>query len=160
MMGVMSVGKTYLGEQLAQRLGWDYFEGDSAHPDANKEKMRRGEPLNDEDRFGWLNVLATNISAWNTTNHKVVMTCSALKKKYRDQLRVAPVQFIYLHAPKKTLEDRAKNRAHEYMNPKLIVSQLETLEPPKEDEPDVISISSDQLSDKILNKLIRQLSVD
>lgn len=155
LMGTMSTGKTFFGEQLAQKLNWPFYEADRFHPASNKEKMRAGIPLTDADRQPWLAAIAAEIKKLHTKNKPAIFTCSALKKKYRDTLRVAPVLFIHLHAPKETLEHRARTRQHEYMHPNLIQSQLDTLEFPGPDETDVISINTDDPAEQVLEKILQ-----
>lgn len=165
LIGTMSTGKTFFGEQLSAKLGWPFFEADRFHPPANKEKMRAGIPLTDEDRQPWLEAIAAEIKKLHAENKSAIFTCSALKKKYRDILRGAfnlaeasgeggPLLFLHLYAPKTTLEHRAATRQHEYMHPNLIQSQLDTLEFPGPDEPDVISINTNNPAEQVLEKIV------
>lgn len=155
LIGTMSTGKTFFGEQLAQKLGWPFYEADHFHSIRNKEKMRSGIPLTDEDRQPWLEAIAAEIKKLRAESKSAIFMCSALKKKYRDTLREGgPLLFIHLYAPKNTLEQRAKTRQHEYMNPNLIQSQLTTLEFPGPDEPDVVSINTDAPAEEVLEKIL------
>src|SRR5437660_1200712 len=97
--GVAGAGKTTIGQLLAKELGWKFLEGDDFHPQANIDKMRSGEPLTDEDREPWLERLRDLIKRSLAANENAVLACSALKKKYRDLLRVnADVKFVFLRA--------------------------------------------------------------
>lgn len=154
LMGTMSTGKTFFGEQLAEKLNWPFYEADRFHPASNKEKMRAGIPLTDEDRQPWLEAIAAEIKKVHAENTSAIFTCSALKKKYRDTLRVAPILFIHLYAPKNTLEQRARTRQHEFMNPNLVQAQLTTLEFPGPDETDVTSINTDAPAEQVLEKIL------
>lgn len=151
-MGTMSSGKTFFGEKVASTLGWEFVEADQFHPAANKEKMRAGIPLTDNDRWPWLDAMAAHIKNLSEQGKSAIVTCSALKKIYREKLRVAPIRFIHLYAPKHVLEKRARDRQHEFMNPNLIQSQLNTLEAPTA-EADVISINTDGEASEVEQKI-------
>jgi len=132
-MGVSGCGKSTVGELLAKRLGVDFIEGDLFHPKENVAKMASGQPLNDQDRFGWLHTLADQIKDACSNNKSVVMSCSALKESYRDILRsgAKDVWFVHLFASLEVLSDRVNTRSHQYMPASLLSSQLATLEPPQ-----------------------------
>jgi gluconokinase len=135
-MGVSGSGKSTLGEALAQALGWDFQEGDALHPQSNVDKMQAGIPLDDSDRAPWL----TRIVDWMDEEHRGdrngVVSCSALKRRYRDHLRQsrAEVRFAYLALPRVELESRLRHRDH-FMPASLLDSQLQALEVPGDDEP-------------------------
>src|SRR5467141_865096 len=96
-MGVSGSGKTTVGQLLASELGWDFVDGDDYHPSENVEKMRKGIPLTDTDRAPWLETLRTLIAGWTAEERNTVLACSALKRAYREGLRVGPeVQVVYL----------------------------------------------------------------
>ena len=136
-MGVCGCGKTTLAERTAQYLGCDsVFEADMFHPVEMKEKMRAGIPLTDEDRWPWLEKL--NGAIRESGDKTIVMTCSALRKVYRQRLLEGAedkVVFFFLDAPQEVILERVNARQHEYMPVSLLGSQFETLERPDADEP-------------------------
>ncbi|WP_183755985.1 MULTISPECIES: gluconokinase [unclassified Rhizobium] len=151
-MGVSGCGKTSVGKLLAYDLGYLFIEGDSKHSDASIEKMSNGIPLTDEDRLPWLMSLGREMAA----NRQVVVSCSALKRSYRDVLRNGagtPLSFVFLHGGTKTLAARIAARNEHFMPLSLLESQLETLEPPT-DEHDVITIEIDQPFEHIVSTVI------
>jgi gluconokinase len=130
-MGVAGCGKSTIGQQLADRLGWPFYDGDDFHPAANVEKMRLGQSLTDEDRSDWLNALVELIVNHLRQNQSAVIACSALKQKYRDQLqRDARVRFVYLRGSYELILTRLRERPGHYMPPSLLASQFATLEEP------------------------------
>ena len=145
-MGVSSSGKSAVGAALGRRLHAPFLDGDGYHPAANKEKMRAGIPLNDEDRWPWLKSLAEALHQAADTKGVAVGACSSLKRAYRDYLAEAagePVQFIFLDGNIELIRKRILARAHEFMNPALLDSQFATLERPLPDE-GVITVPVDQ----------------
>jgi gluconokinase len=130
-MGVSGSGKSTVGALLAARVRLPFIDGDDLHPPANKQKMAAGIPLDDADRAPWLDAIATAIAG-----APQVVACSALKRSYRDRLRVAApnARFVYLAGTPKLLALRLSARTHEFMPPGLIDSQLAILEPPGCDE--------------------------
>ena len=135
-MGVSGVGKSTIAEALVERLHWPFQEGDDLHPAVNREKMRSGIPLNDEDRKPWLEDVAAWIDARRAANEPGIITCSALKRAYRNVIigDRSGVCLLYLQADKNVLEERILKRKGHWMPPKLLDSQLQTLEEPAEDE--------------------------
>ena len=132
-MGVSGSGKSTIGRAVADRLGWPFFDGDDFHPAANIDKMSRGVPLNDDDRAGWLAAIAARMRALIANDCSGVFTCSALKQKYRDQLRVsADVRFVYLHGSYDLIWSRLRQRTDHYMKPNMLASQFEDLEEPRD----------------------------
>ena len=131
-MGVSGSGKTTVGKVLAKALGAEFVEGDSYHPPANIEKMRRGIPLDDADRWPWLQVLSAEIDRWLEAGRPVVLACSALKQAYRDVLAKGRpgVRFVYLEGDKALIRRRLEERRGHYMPATLLDSQLAALEPP------------------------------
>lgn len=146
--GPAGCGKTTVAEYLAQSLGVPYIEGDSYHPAANIEKMANGIPLTDADRWDWLTALREeSINQLNAGSNGVVLTCSALKRKYRDVIRVAgyydhriQIHFVFLDAPEELLLARVTQRQNHYMGANMVHSQFDILERPLADEKDVITI--------------------
>lgn len=134
-MGVSGSGKSSLGKALAEAEGWDFQEGDDLHPAANIAKMRAGVPLEDEDRWPWLDRVAGWIAEHLHAGRPGVVACSALKRSYRDRLRQAGdgVRFVYLRVPREELQRRMRQRQH-FMPPALLDSQLQTLQEPTADE--------------------------
>ena len=136
-MGVSSSGKSVVGESLAERLDVPFLDGDAYHPPANKEKMRSGIPLEDADRWPWLEALAKALHEAADAHGRVVGACSALKRAYRDFLidkAGEPILFVHLHGPKELIVARIAERQHEYMPASLLDSQFATLEPIAPDE--------------------------
>lgn len=136
MMGVSGAGKSLIGSAFAESLGVDFVEGDRFHPARNIERMSAGIPLTDNDRAGWLQALATRLAQSTSMGTGLVMTCSALKRTYRDVLRAgAPdLRLVYLRGPEHLLAERLAGRAGHFMPQSLLESQLDTLEPPADDE--------------------------
>ena len=133
LMGVTGSGKSTVGYLLAQQLGWRFFEGDDFHSPDNIQKLRRGEPLSDEDRKPWLEAILEAIRAAIEEDESAVIACSALKKSYRKVLQIdGQVSFVYLKASIALIQERLKNRVGHFMNPSLIQSQFATLEEPGE----------------------------
>jgi gluconokinase len=150
-MGVSGCGKSTVGRALAQRLGVHYVEGDDLHPPRNIQRMASGIALTDTDRHAWLQEVAGQLANATTEARGVVVSCSALKRRYRDQLRAgAPdVRFVYLQGTRELLAERVAARSHAYMPPSLLDSQLSTLEPPGPDEQPIaldIALSAEQLA--------------
>jgi gluconokinase len=132
-MGVAGSGKTTVGQALASRLGVDYAEADAFHPQANIDRMTAGHALTDEDRWPWLRALAGWIRAHLETDG--VVSCSALKRKYRDVLRSGgDIWFLHLNGPRSLLAERMKGRSGHFMPLSLLDSQLADLEPLETDE--------------------------
>lgn len=150
-MGVCGSGKSILASKIADYLGCaPIIEGDSFHLPAMKEKMRQGIPLTDEDRWPWLAKL--NQAMRDSTQPWTILSCSALKRAYRERLTEGlgdTVRFIFLDAPKEVIAARLATRAHEYMPASLLESQFETLERPQGDEP-VVTVSVAESEEKAL----------
>ncbi|MCB8976192.1 MAG: gluconokinase [Ardenticatenaceae bacterium] len=143
-MGVSGSGKTTVGQALAARLGCPFYDGDDFHPPANVAKMASGTPLNDADRAPWLARLAELLKNHEERGETAVLACSALKQKYRDQLRVSPqVQFVYLAGSFDLIWQRMSQRTNHYMKADMLRSQFTALEPPTADEAILIPIEQD-----------------
>lgn len=134
LMGVSGSGKSTVAGVLAGRLGWDLAEGDDLHPEANVAKMAAGQPLTDADREPWLARVAAWIRAHTDVGRPGLITCSALKRRYRDELRGDDVVFVYLAGTHDQIARRLAARHGHYMPASLLDSQLDTLEPPEPDE--------------------------
>ncbi len=156
-MGVSGSGKTTIAALLAGGLGWNFADGDDLHPAANVAKMKSGTPLTDEDRWPWLDIIA----AWIDTaraGRPGVVTCSALKRVYRDRLLAgrADVRLVYLHGSYDVIATRQAARQGHFMPASLIQSQFATLEEPGADE-HPISVAVDLAPDVIVAEVIRQI---
>jgi len=136
LMGVSGAGKTTIGTLLAERAGAVFADADDYHPAANKQKMAAGTPLNDEDRQPWLETLNGLLRQWYSSGKNGVLACSALKERYRvtlaEGLPAGAVTFCLLEASRELLQQRLEERHHEFMTPKLLDSQIATLEVPKQ----------------------------
>ncbi|TKA39996.1 hypothetical protein B0A49_13628, partial [Cryomyces minteri] len=146
--GPAGCGKTTVAEYLAKHFSLPYIEGDQFHPPANIEKMANNIPLTDADRWDWLILLRQqSLASLDAGAPGVVLTCSALKRKYRDVIRIASyndhdvlVHFVYLRADQDTLLARVHGRVGHYMKDSMVKSQFEALEEPTADEPDVLAV--------------------
>jgi len=158
-MGVSGAGKTVIGSRLASALGAEFVEGDSYHPPANIEKMAAGIPLTDEDRQGWLHAIAGRIRRANDSGDTVVVSCSALKRAYRDIIRAdaGQVRFIFLSGERELISARLGGRKGHLMPPTLLDSQLSTLEEPSPDE-DVWVVDINESPDQIVASLLARAS--
>ncbi len=157
-MGVSGSGKTTIGTLLAQRLGCVYAEADQFHPTANIAKMRAGQPLDDADREPWLHAIAEWIDTCEEAGEDAVVTCSALKRSYRDVLRSGHkhVRLVYLDGSADLLAERVLHRAGHFFPADLLDSQLTTLEPPDPDEHAIEvdnTASPSAVVDEILSRL-------
>jgi len=137
LMGVSGCGKTTIAALLAGRFGWEFEEGDSLHPRSNVEKMHAGHPLTDEDRWPWLAKVADWLEAELDAGKHGVITCSALKRSYREVLnrRGTGVVFVYLAGTPEQIGARLAARQGHFMPASLLASQFAALEEPGEDEP-------------------------
>jgi gluconokinase len=151
-MGVTGVGKTTVGKLLAARLGMTFLDADDHHPAANVEKMRAGIPLQDADRWPWLDRLNTLLRDAQSGNQGVVLACSALKQSYRERLSMGcdDVRYVLLSGEKDVIRKRLAARSGHYMNPALLDSQLETLETPTDCVSLDIAVGPEVLVDRII----------
>lgn len=134
LMGVSGSGKSTVAALLAGRLGWDFEEGDDLHPAANVAKMHAGHPLDDDDRRPWLARVAEWIVEHTEAGRPGIITCSALKRSYRDVLRGEHVVFVYVMGTQDQIAARLASRHGHYMPSSLLDSQFAVLEPPGPDE--------------------------
>jgi gluconokinase len=157
-MGVSGSGKTTVAMRLVELLGWPFAEGDDFHPAANVEKMRSGKPLSDRDRKPWLAAVAAWIGEQELAGRSAVVTCSALKRAYRDALcrDHRSVWFVHVSSSPDWLKDRLRTRSGHYMPASLLASQLATLEPLQPDEPGV-TISGEGPPDVVAARVLDAL---
>lgn len=157
LMGVTGSGKTTVGEKLAAELGWTFSDADDLHPAANKAKMRAGIPLTDDDRWPWLLAVRQVIEQALRDNRGAIVACSALKAAYRDVLAggLEPIRFVLLDGDPAVLKARLVQRRHEFMNPALLESQIDTLERP----PNAIVIDIELPLDEQVRRIRRALGV-
>jgi gluconokinase len=158
-MGVSGSGKTTVARALADRLGWPYVEGDDFHPPANVEKMRSGHALDDDDRWPWLRALAAWIGQREAEHESCVVTCSALKRSYRELLCEShpSVRFVHVSVDVDTLRSRLQSRRGHYMPASLLDSQLATLEPLAPDEPGLV-VSGDGPPAAVVDHIVTDLT--
>ncbi|HEX2980339.1 MAG TPA: gluconokinase [Anaerolineaceae bacterium] len=156
-MGVSGSGKTTIGRLLARRLGWPFYDGDDFHPIENIRKMSQGIPLTDVDRDSWLDALASLLRNTLERGGSAVLACSALKRAYRERLRVDPqrVRFVYLKGDYAIIRQRLQERSGHFMDPDLLVSQFETLEEPSQS----LTVDIYPLPERIVDEIIRELSL-
>ncbi|GAA3337709.1 gluconokinase [Curtobacterium pusillum] len=157
-MGVSGSGKSTVAAMVAEQLGWDFAEGDAMHPQANVDKMHAGTPLTDEDRWPWLDVIAAWIRSHLDAGTPGVVTCSALKRSYRDVLRAPGVVFVHVAGSGDLIEDRMSQRTGHYMPTSLLASQLATLEPPQPDEAHV-TIAADRTPEQESAEVVERLAL-
>ena len=157
-MGVSGSGKTTVAVAVAEQLGWLFAEGDDFHPAANVAKMAAGHPLTDEDRRPWLAVLAEWIGAREAAGTDAVLTCSALRRVYRDTLAAGhpSVRFVHITASPETIRTRLEQRRGHYMPATLLDSQLATLEPLAPDEPG-LTLPGDGSPEEVVQALVARL---
>jgi carbohydrate kinase (thermoresistant glucokinase family) len=158
-MGVSGSGKTTVGEAVARRFHWNFLEGDVLHPPANLAKMSSGQPLDDSDRAPWLAAIAAHIDEWRRAGQSGVVSCSALKRKYRDVVvgDRPEVRLVYLEGSREVVARRLADRRGHFMPSSLLDSQLATIEPPGDDE-DPIVVSIDAPIAAIVDRIVAALS--
>jgi gluconokinase len=157
--GVAGVGKTTVGKLLAGDLQWKFYDADDFHPPANIEKMRTGVSLTDQDRQPWLQQLRQLIERCLAEKEDAVLACSALKKRYRDELRAGPtVEFVFLRADRGRVTQQLKNRRGHYFDPNLLDAQFADLEPPTSGE-DALTIDIEGGPSELVAKIEKQLQL-
>jgi gluconokinase len=157
LMGVSGSGKTTVGKILAEELGWKFYDADAFHPPANVEKMRRGIPLTDDDRKPWLESLAGLIDQVRDRGESIVLACSALKHAYQDYLKhhLDDVRYVFLWGSEEVIQKRLTARTGHFMNPALLSSQFEILEPPD----DAIRVDVSGTPEEIAAEIRRRLEL-
>lgn len=158
-MGVSGSGKTTVGGLLAERLGCAFQDGDDLHPPENVAKMKSGTPLTDADRLPWLQAIGRRIDTWREAGEAGVVTCSALKRAYRDIVAGdrRQVALVYLKGPQALIHDRLMARTSHFMPVGLLDSQFATLQEPAEDErPIVVDIGPEPA--RIVGEIVRGLA--
>ena len=152
-MGVVGAGKTTVGILLAQKLGWQFADGDDFHSPENKNKISRGIALTDVDRAPWLAALRRAIERWNAEGRNVVLACSALKRVYRDELQTGNVKFVYLKGNYDLISARLRARHGHFATESILKSQLADLEEPTE----AIVVCIDKAPEAIVAEIIGEL---
>ncbi|MCU6664653.1 gluconokinase [Silvania hatchlandensis] len=142
LMGVSGTGKTTVGQALSQAIGAKFIDGDDLHPRQNIVKMASGQPLEDSDRLPWLDRIGDVIFSLGQKNESGILVCSALKKRYRDQLRQGnpALRFIWLTGDYDCILQRMQQRKGHFMPEALLRSQFAALEAPDESEPDIVAV--------------------
>ena len=159
-MGVSGSGKSTIADKLAERLSWDFEDGDIFHPASNIAKMSAGQPLTDVDRRPWLQAIADEIDRVCKAGERTVIACSALKRAYRDILVHGrdDVRIVYLEGTQKLIADRLALRKGHFMPPGLLASQFKTLERPGANERPII-VSIDAPVERIVDDIVTQLNL-
>ena len=157
-MGVSGSGKSTIASLLAIRLGWTYEDGDWFHPANNVAKMHAGHALEDEDRWPWLRAIAAAMADARRQNKRMVIACSALKRKYRDILvnGARDVHIVYLKGTREQIALRMSLRHGHFMPPSLLDSQFDTLEEPQADERPIV-VSTDAHPKELVERIVAQL---
>jgi gluconokinase len=159
-MGITGSGKSTVGALLARKLSVEFVEGDDYHPIENVQRMATGIPLTDDDRASWLSALATRIREAHDAGTGLVVTCSALRRSYRDILRAAApeLRFVFLKGSRALISERLANRRGHFMPASLLESQLATLEEPAFDE-HAWSYDISESAQKIVDDIVARTSV-
>ena len=157
-MGVSGAGKSTVAQRLASRLGWSFAEGDALHPATNVTKMASGEPLTDTDRAPWLAAVARVIGTWRSRGERGVITCSALKRAYRDKIigNHSDVRLVHLAGSRELVAQRLATRHEHFMPASLLDSQFAALEPPGADE-NPITVAVDRPVAAIVESIVAVL---
>lgn len=158
-MGVSACGKSTVGRALARKLSRKFLDGDDLHSKANIQKMAKGYPLNDRDRQPWLERIRAAAYKLESKNEHGVIVCSALKKRYRDQIRKGNknVTFVFLDGTQTLILDRIRQRRDHFMKKSMLVSQFEALERP-DNEPQTIVLNIESAVEDIVEQAIHELN--
>jgi len=156
-MGVSGSGKSTIGEQLAERLGWPFFDGDAFHPAENIAKMSQGIPLGDDDRRPWLQAMHGKLIELQAQDQPAVLAASLLKQDYRNLVLTGlhDARLVYLKADPRLLDERLQQRQGHFFNPRLLASQLEILEEPT----NAVVMSVDAPTASIVTQLVSELGL-
>jgi gluconokinase len=156
LMGVSGSGKTAVGSRVAKGLGWLFLDADDFHPPANVEKMKRGIPLDDNDRAPWLDRLHSELRRQMNAGHSVILACSALKDSYRDTLRdhLPEVRFVFLDVDRDRLLERLQKRQAHFFPKELLDSQLATLQRPHE----AFVVDANGSIDEVVDSIVEAVS--
>jgi gluconokinase len=155
-MGVAGSGKTSIGTLLARKLGWQFADADSFHPQSNIEKMAAGIALDDRDRVPWLDAIRNQLMRWGQESKNVVLACSALKQSYREQLQFdAGVAFVYLKGDFHLFEKRLADRQQHYMKSNMLASQFQVLEEPDHG----LTVDAAQPPNQIVDQIVEALKL-
>lgn len=159
-MGVSGSGKSTIGALLSGRLSWTFAEGDDLHPSANIEKMSKGIPLSDADRWPWLKSITEVMDRWHQDGIAGIITCSALRRSYREMLAKGRpyLRFIYLKGSQDVISQQLTRRHDHFMPPNLLASQLATFEDPAPNEPVLICSIGDRVED-VVEHIIAELEL-
>jgi gluconokinase len=157
-MGVTGSGKTTTGELLAHRLGWQFLDADDFHSAANKEKMHRGIPLTDADRWPWLDAIHAKLAQLQNEKQNAVLGCSALKKIYRERLgQGIDAKLVYLKGSYNFIADRLHSRKDHFADEHILAGQFHDLEEPTPTEATIIDIAT--VPETIVTEIVRHLNL-
>lgn len=157
-MGVSGAGKTTVGRELAARLGWEFADADDFHSPSNVDKMRAGIALDDVDRAGWLAAIGAQIERWQRAGQPAVVTCSALKRRYRAAIVGQPcIHLVYLRISRAQAAQRVASRRGHYMPASLVESQFDALEEPGAQER-AITVDAAQPVDSVVLRVTERLA--
>jgi len=159
-MGVSGSGKSTIGALLSERLSWAFAEGDDLHPSANIEKMSKGIPLSDADRWPWLESITEVMDRWHQDGIAGIITCSALRRSYREKLAKGRpyLRFIYLKGSPDVISQQLTRRHDHFMPPTLLESQFAAFEDPEPNEPVLICSIGDQVED-VVKSIVTKLDL-
>lgn len=159
-MGVSGSGKTTVGELLAKQVHCEYADADQFHPAANVAKMSAGVSLTDEDRWPWLDAIHKRLAEARRCSQSTVVSCSALKRAYRDVLRKDDTRptFVYLKGSKELIEKRMTARQNHFMKARMLDSQFATLEEPQPDEVDIVTVSIESSAEDIVEHVMTMIN--